>query len=346
MRFSESGNVDLRGVVSQLGYDASRTWQAGNSLAGITELGDFGGSFPYSLRGIASVAGFDIGRYRLSGLGRLLGNQTIGDVVQAIPSLRSRRIDEVAVIASLLRRSGVRYTAENTVNDILLDSRLAGLRLGAVNLSRHSLAALPGVVDVRLDQFGSWQTIRFSEIAGLGSLPITSLSRSPDEPQQFQNNSLQEPDMRRALVQADIVFSSAEKKALRSISGSYNEGFQVACQQERGCPHVELTNRCIFGEGCIQLAVDPRMTPLRGKQWISGRYHKVIGGSGLLTGLEPTGRHPLGDNFKMVLTDMDESRGEATFAAYFRICSPVGCSPYLIGPLPLYVVREKGLLLM
>ena len=336
----------MQSVASQLGYDASRTWQVGNSLAGITELGDFGGSFPYSLRGIASVAGFDEDRYRLSGLGRLLRNQTISDVVQAIPNLRTRQINEVAVIASLLSRSGVSFTTENTVADILRDASLAGLRLGGVDLSRYSSSSLPGIADVRLDSLRGWQTIRFSEIVGLGSLPVASLSRSLHQPQQHQNNSLQEPDMKGAIVQADIVFSSAEKKALRPVTGSYNEGFQVPCQQTKGCAHIELTDRCVFGEGCVQLAVDPRMTPLRGKQWISGKYHKVIGGSGLLIGREPTGRHPLGDDFKMVLTDTDESRGHATFSAYFRLCTVVGCTPYLVGPLPIYSVQEKGLLLM
>ena len=63
-------------------------------------------------------------------------------------------------------------------------------------------------------------------------------------------------------------------------------------------------------------------------------------------GKEPTGRHPFGDAFKLVITDISEPQATATLAMFFRFCGrngPVdlGCTPYFIGPMPFMTLKEN-----
>ena len=132
-------------------------------------------------------------------------------------------------------------------------------------------------------------------------------------------------------AQVDIVFGPAEGGLTRTISGSYQEGFNVPCASN--CSHIELA------------------APYLGAQWVSGLSQQVRGGYGVLgslnNGVEPTGRHPFGPAFKVVLLETDEASGTANLGLYFRTCinSPIdlGCSPYFIGPLPFMSIREEGL---
>lgn len=129
----------------------------------------------------------------------------------------------------------------------------------------------------------------------------------------------------------DIFFGNAEGGLRRTISGSYEQGFAVPCQQS--CAHIELG------------------APYAGYQWVSGLSQQVRGGHGALgsvnNGLEPTGRHPFGAGFKVVVLEVDEALGTAETGLYFRACvkEPIdlGCTPYFIGPVPWLTLREEGL---
>jgi hypothetical protein len=79
----------------------------------------------------------------------------------------------------------------------------------------------------------------------------------------------------------------------------------------------------------------------------------VPGGKGILgklnKGLEPTGLTPWGPkpNIKLAITTINEKKGQADLAIYFRICIKtmfvdLGCTPYFIGPIPVGSVKEKG----
>ena len=70
------------------------------------------------------------------------------------------------------------------------------------------------------------------------------------------------------------------------------------------------------------------------------------GGSGCLAGQEPTGRHPFGQGFKVVLTDTDEASGLAEFGIYFRFSLFCGTSPYIIGPFPWISQHEKDIIFL
>jgi hypothetical protein len=131
----------------------------------------------------------------------------------------------------------------------------------------------------------------------------------------------------------DIVLRDIEANRTRSISGSYQQGFNVPCLQNN-CAHAEVA-----GIG--------RTT---GTQWISGKVQKVTGGFGILKALndgkEPTGRNPFGSAFKQVIWDIDEASGSMETAMFFRICKTIPfvgrtCSPYFIGPVPFIEYKEK-----
>lgn len=108
----------------------------------------------------------------------------------------------------------------------------------------------------------------------------------------------------------DLIFGTAEKVAPRSISGGYSVGFNYPCANGM-CSHIEFAN---------------------GSQWISGDVQSVPGGSGCLRGAgrEPTGRHPYGSAFKVVLRNLNEQTDTAQVWRYTRTCNWCGCTPYNI----------------
>jgi hypothetical protein len=85
---------------------------------------------------------------------------------------------------------------------------------------------------------------------------------------------------------------------------------------------------------CAHIALDDlenegreAQSSFEGKQWISGKYHEVEGGFGPLkfvpsplgysVGYEPTGRHPFGDMFKVVVWEPDERSDQISFKLFF-----------------------------
>jgi hypothetical protein len=61
---------------------------------------------------------------------------------------------------------------------------------------------------------------------------------------------------------------------------------------------------------------------------------KVSGGSGCLKGKEPTGRHPFGKAFKVVVWEPTESDDTVDTKLFFRFKTFCGKSPYVLGPFP------------
>jgi len=307
-------------IVNALGYDPSRSWYAGQTADQIMQLGDFTQSLGferYSLRYIGQLTSIDTTRLRLSSVG-LLSWQTIADLVNAIPDIANYRIADIAPIADLLSLYGVGFSADNLIGDILGDQSLSALPLNSLNLSQYALASLPGLETTPFGYFNNWQRSTISQVPGLNTISLGALFR-------MSNNTTP------TISLVDIVFGTAENDRNWTVSGSYQEGFNVPCERE--CAHIELGK------------------PFLGMQWLSGKYQEVQGGFGVLAvvngGKEPTGRHPYGDEFKVVIWETDEASGTAEQALFFRFCKGfLGCTPYFIGPFPWFPVEEEGFIVL
>jgi hypothetical protein len=320
----ESGSFEApTDLIWQLGYDPSRLWQAGQTADEYLLLGDFQDSFQlqrFSLADIGALVGLDWEVLRLADLA-LVGWQTIADLVQAIPDLVEFPVQEVQPIADLLQGQ---LEVPQTIAEVVQNEVLAELSLGELNLEQYDLSAIPGLIDAPLETFQDWQQSVIDQIPGLADVPFTN----------FPN-----PIVEQGVVvgMVDVVFGPAEGNRANTISGSYVEGFNVPCQAD--CAHLEMAQ--------------PEL--VEGTQWISGKYQQVQGGRGTLAsangGLEPTGRHPFGNAFKVVVLETDESTGTAETGLYFRMCVrntfvDLGCTPYFIGPIPWLPIQEEGMVFL
>lgn len=308
-------------VTALLGFDPSRQWSGAEPLADVLQLGDFQGSFELqqlTLDDISAIIGLDLAALRLNDL-ELLGRQTLSDLAAAVPSLGSVNLSSLPIVRDVLSAAGVNVNNRTTLNQLLQEPAIAALPLSQVDLSAYDLTALPGLTTTPLANFHDWQQTPVSGVPGLARVPFARFSGS---------SALQQATP----ALADIVFSNAEGNVNRPVSGSYQEGFAVPCQQN--CAHIELG------------------FPYEGEQWISGLSQQVRGGYGFLgqvnNGLEPTGRHPFGLGFKVAVLETNEATGTATTGLYFRFCVKrtfvdLGCTPYFIGPVPWLPVQEESL---
>ncbi len=320
----ESGSFEApTDLISELGYDPSRLWQAGQTAEEYLLLGDFQDSFQlqrFSLADIGALVGLDWEALRLADLA-LVGWQTISDLVQAIPDLADFPVQEVQPIADLLQGQ---VDVPQTIADVVQNEVLAELSLGDLNLEQYDLSAIPGLTDAPLETFQDWQQSVIDQIPGLADVPFAN----------FPN-----PIVEQGVVvgMVDVVFGPAEGDRTNTISGSYVEGFKVHCHTD--CAHLEMAQREL----------------VEGTQWISGKYQQVQGGRGALasanSGLEPTGRHPFGNAFKVAVLETDEASGTAETGLYFRMCVrnafvDLGCTPYFIGPIPWLPIQEEGMVFL
>ncbi|MBW4558056.1 MAG: hypothetical protein KME59_19410 [Trichormus sp. ATA11-4-KO1] len=322
LRFSdmivqESGSVRFPG---RLGTE-TRTWSAGQSIAEFLELGDFEeadfGIERLNVQAIARTQGTNINTLRLSDFG-LLKKQSIANLVQAVPSLRNRYVSQVPPIRDLLRRSG--WGTSGRIGDIAQINGIRQLQLGRIDLSRYRLLDIPGVERTAIQRFANWQDTLIKDIPGLPNLTWNNFPSIPTASLAF-------------IGKVDLPLGDLEANRIRSISGSYQEGFNVPCNLP-SCAHFELSG---FTPGAT------------GAQWISGKSQQVRGGFGILRvvngGREPTGRHPFGSAFKQVVWNINEAEGRVDTSMFFRICKRIAfvrtCTPYFIGPVPFINYREK-----
>lgn len=320
---------------SLVGYDLSRVWAAGDLLSSFMKLGDFQEAFSiqdFSAEDILNITGFDPDNISLESF-PLVGDQTLEELVNAIPDLGSLQISDIEPVADLLFSEGLDFDGLTLDSVIDFNPNIADLKLEGIDLSGYSIEDIPGLEDVQLEDFARWENAYIDEIPLLSKVPLSKM------PIGLSNATM--PVMR-----IDAVWSGAEASRLDSVSGSYEEGFSVSCDQE--CPYIELDD--LEGSGA-----DIRFLT-EGKQWISGRDPDsanfcpdrpwgVNGGHGVLgnlnCGKEPTGRHPFGKVFKMAVWDTDETTDTVETAIFFRFCYKtlfvdLGCTPYFIGAVPFF----------
>ncbi len=322
-------------VNGMLGYDLSRIWKAGQTADTYLKLGDFQSSLYlqiFNLYTIAQSTHLDLKQIALSAL-EMAAWQSLDDLVTAIPGLGNFRVSEVPAIAALLRKSNgfpgtpgfnpnATIPGGDTIADVLnANPDLGQLKLGDLGeqLNSFAIADIPGLQNVPLQNLKDWGDSTIGGVPGLADVPFDQMP-----------NPVGAAGI---LGMVDVVYGAAESDRQNTISGSKQEGFAVPCQTE--CGYVEMAGS----------------PALYGKQWISGKYQKVRGGEGALAavngGKEPTGRHPFGDAFKVVLWDVDEFSGTASTALFFRICHHfLGCTPYFLGPVPFLSYGEKEFMLV
>src|SRR5579883_661751 len=304
----------------------TRTWKAGQNIGEFMKLGDFEeAGFNIEKLNLSSIAqslglGKDLGTLKLSDFG-VIKTHTVENLVKAIPNLSNLQITSVKPISDLFNRLGISTggTIGNAVQQY--QQQLSSIPIDKVlNLSEYQLASIPGIENASIDKFANWQDTIINEIPGLTDLPWS------------QFPSLPQPDLS-FIGQVDLPLGEKEANRVRTISGSYQQGFNVPCHQNK-CSHMEMS-----GYGAIT-----------GVQWISGKDQQVKGGFGLLQavngGREPTGRHPFGSSFKQVVWEIDESTGTVKTAMFFRFCKTITfsgrtCTPYFIGPIPFIDYHEK-----
>ncbi|MBN3959128.1 hypothetical protein [Nostoc sp. NMS8] len=318
MIVSESGNVtypSLRG-------NQTRTWQAGQSIGDFMELGDFEDANlnieKLTLRAISQALAIDLDGLKLDDFG-VIKTQTLSDLVKAIPELANQSARNVAPIADFFRQMGI--STNQRIGNVANYYNLDNIPLGnEIDLSKYKLTSIPGIENSSFNEFANWQDTLISDIPGLKDLSWNNFPTVP------------EPDLS-FVGQVDLPLGDIEANRIRSISGSYQEGFNVPCNQNN-CVHFEASG----------------LGQTTGAQWISGKVQKVKGGYGILAvangGLEPTGRHPFGKSFKQVVWDIDESSGSVNTAMFFRFCKTIPfvgrtCTPYFIGPVPFITYHEK-----
>ncbi|MDB9344573.1 hypothetical protein PN456_17285 [Nodularia spumigena CS-586/05] len=318
MIIQESGSIsfpDKQGT-------ETRTWNAGQSIAEFLELGDFEESGfnleNLQLAQIAQYFNINLDNFQLSDFD-LLKWQTLPDLANAIPQIKNQYVENILPLRDFLDNLGIptnNQIVEQVINSYQLDSNVLG---DSINLEQYNLTSIPGIENTPIEKFNDWQDSLIDGIPGLTDLPWSELPNLPNPNMSF-------------IGKVDVVLRDIEANRVRSISGSYQSGFNVPCYQNN-CAHAEMAG---FGK-------------TTGVQWMSGKYQKVSGGFGILSALnggkEPTGRHPFGSGFKQVIWDINEAQGSMTTAMFFRICKRIAfvrtCSPYFIGPVPFVNYREK-----
>ncbi|MBD2491250.1 hypothetical protein [Aulosira sp. FACHB-615] len=319
MIISEDGKVTFQAN----GRNETRIWKSGQSIATFLKLGDFEDTElsmeKLNLSTISRTQGIRLNQLRLSDF-QLMNWQTLPSLSRAVPGLNNRLVKDVKPLDDFLKRQGI-FASNRKIGNLLQIPRLQRIRLGqSINLKNYRITDIPGIDQAAFERFAYWQE---SFINGVPRLSDLSWNNFP---------GLLNVDLS-FVGKVDLVLREIEANRVRTISGSYQQGFNVPCLQDN-CAHAEMS-----GIG--------RST---GVQWISGKYQKVRGGFGVLrvlnNGQEPTGRNPFGSAFKQVVWDIDESTGSMQTTMFFRICKTIPfigrtCSPYFIGPVPFIQYREK-----
>lgn len=330
--YKKAGSIPSAGELAvELGYDPKRSWLPGDIPAEVFTLGDFQSSLNaerLNLNQIGQLSGLDIANLRIADIPFLQG-ATLSELIDAVPSLEAFTLKEIPALADIIGGD-----LEQTLAEVIsLDSVIGDLKISDY-LGDFSILEIPNLDLTALGNFANWQTWAIAEIPGLADIELGALS---DAMAIFSG----------VTAMHDVTYGPKEHRVTLtkfSITGSDQVGFEVQCAQERGCSYLELE-----GPG-----------RMHGAQWIAGGdgagQQMVEGGRGLLAvisnGEEPTGRHPFGKAFKIVLTDTTESEGTGEFGLYFNICVSgaffdLGCTPYFLGPIPMPLLntKEKGMVI-
>lgn len=331
----ESGSIEVTAeILSQIDYDPSRIWQAGDLPSSFIMLGDVASAFgleQLSLDKIAELTGIPLDLSAALGKFETIEWQSAESLVKAIPGLEDVPLGEVAPLFNLFSSSGSGFDISSAMTigrAIRIAPEISTQLLGKqLDLGQYKLSDIPGLADTPIGEYAQWGKTLISGVPSLGSVSFSSFP-------------IPIPNIIRAIALIDVPFSNAEKAtpeaALLTISGSGEPytgltTLPVAPGVGQSYAYAELSD--VVGESGLAY----------GKRWVAGSSQKVPGGYGVLKsvngGKEPTGMMVYGPQFKVVLTGTDETKGAVEFGIYFRHCARTaffdfGCTPYYIGPIP------------
>ena len=324
---TESGSATIPGI-------GTISWNAGQTVDQFFRLGNFYDSFNlqlFSIKNVTDAAGIDASTLTLADLP--FSHLTLQSLVTVIPDLGKWQVYQIPLVRDLLGTvlgGSSEPWDEITIQDAIKNytfANVANLTLGKLDLTQYGVVdAIPGLFQTALARFPDWQKIVINQIPGLNQVAFSHFPTAP--------SGAGYVDL------FDMPYGKKEARRINTITGSDVEGFHVPCKKN-SCSYIELSGSPWLGAAA-----------LHGKQWIKGGNasdaQMVRGGSGALAlvnlGKEPTGRHPFGRGFKVVLKRTNEAKGEAEFALYFRYCNAFGCSPYFLGPIPWLTNHEKDIL--
>ena len=325
--FSQISFADLEGSLTNVeigtenneraGYDVSRNYSIGDKPSSFLKIGDLEATLApqqFTLEQIASLSQSNSTNLSSIPLSEfpLVGKQTLKDLVKIVPNLGEKKAGEVKPIAALLEQQGKSNLKRQQLQSIANNDRVSQVELAEVDLADYNLDSIPNLEKTQLSQFADYKNSYVEEVPGLSEVPLGN----------YPNKIRPKGSI---VARIDAVWGSAESDRHQTITGSYVAGFGVPCQSN--CEYLELDD--------IENVGASIQSPFEGDQWIVGRDHKVAGGTGCFTGgREPTGIHPFGDTFKVVLWSTNEVTDSAVVVMFFNIKTNCGESPYFIGPVP------------
>lgn len=356
-------------LINGLGFDPSVAWSAGTPVSSVIRLGFVDQAFGLellSLDQIGAYTGVNVKSLSLNNYA-LLRWQTLGSLVNAVPTLQNLYVNQVPAIAALVSGSGSSFGFgfgyNITIGQLLMSKPgIAAIPLTPI-LNKYSIGSIPGLAGARIEGFRLWKAAFISDIPGL---PLLVFARFPIQPKSTFTSQLPNPatdgkllasslfnktplvasinPFANLMAQANVgPFQAAAGAAILDlplnqegfiltnvITGSDRVGFNFPCAQPL-CGHVELG------------------LPFQGARFISGTQQWVLGGHNLLGSLfgnlEPTGRplvgnpNPEKEPFKLILNWADDTTGTALFGLAMHWCihhkwpDPLpnpDCTPYNI----------------
>jgi hypothetical protein len=317
---TESGSVNVNGI--------DRKWRQGDTPDKYLTLGDIDEALRpdlLSLNTIAQTLNYpDLDTFSLDSF-PLLGQQTLQELVDAVPDFESKSAAQVPPIAKLLQTKSPQTNLNSSLREIVApDLALGKLKLNQIDLSPYTVADIPGIETVQLSNFTGWQNSLIKDVPLLNSLSLASFPIGLNE----SGNTV---------ARIDLIWGKEEKRRQRTVSGSDVAGFAVPCSGQ-SCPSIELDDLENSGRNIRR--------EFEGRSWISGKYQKVDGGWGCLKGVnggkEPTGRLPFGSAFKVVVMEPNEKTDTVDTALFFRFKNICGATPYFIGPVPFMTYRVNA----
>lgn len=306
----------------------SRQWKAGDTPDKYLNLGDIEEALRPDLLSLSTinqaVSNIDLKKIALNNF-PLLGQQTLQKLAEVVPNLGQSSVAQIPPIAALIKANSPNTDISTSLSTLLTQNPALGkLKPNKIDLSPYTIASIPNIDAVQLANFTGWQNTLIADVPGLNTLPLASFPVPLTE-------------LGNTFARIDFIWGKAEKRRMRTVSGSDVAGFSVPCVGQN-CPYIELDDLENSGRNI--------RSEFEGRSWISGKYQQVEGGWGCLKGInggkEPTGRLPNGSAFKVVVMEPHEKTDTVDTALFFRFKNACGATPYFIGPVPFLTYKVNS----